>query len=191
MKPLHLGAIEAAAQTELAWYYQHPEARAASPSARAAAERIERWLRSIKTFHGGALALTYAPRVWPDAVAEYFGPLAGIAVRLECAAHPAIGIATLELETAAAWRLSARLVEGARLDGQLSKRALLRGVTRTPKELRGYKARARQYLDEALTAYVAARAWVACVVPPPEEEAEEAPDTLRDPVPTDGEEVAS
>jgi len=176
MKKLNT-SVQVAAQSELAFYFsasptgefQTPEAHTTSPAARAAADRIDGWLGSIKTFHKGALALAYTPRVWPEGVEEYFGELAGIAVRLDCAAHPAVGVPVGELEAAAAERLAGMIASS---------------------ELRGYKKRARGYLKEAFAAYVAAREGAPCVVPPPEGDPEEAPDTVRDPVPL-GEEVAS
>jgi hypothetical protein len=82
-----------------------PNEGAASPEVRGAAAQIDAWLKSVAAFHRGALSLRYRRREWPGAIEREFGELSSLAVRLECAAHPATGKTNRELEQAAVERI--------------------------------------------------------------------------------------
>jgi hypothetical protein len=96
------------AEREASWFFrvlggQVPED--GDPATRAAAQQMAKWLRAISPFHRGVLSLRYVPRTWPTCIADEFGDLASVAVRLECALHPAVGISTEALEHASEERL--------------------------------------------------------------------------------------
>src|SRR5580698_9078248 len=103
-----LALFQKHAEREASWFFRElggkvPEG--ADPATREAADRIDAWLRAIPAFHRGVLALRYVPRSWPKPIAEEFGELASIVVRLECALHPAVGRSTEDLEQASIERL--------------------------------------------------------------------------------------
>jgi len=104
------GRRESHARREAAWFYKAlggrvPNEGAASPEVRGAAAQIDAWLKSVAAFHRGALSLRYRRREWPGAIVSEFGELSSLAVRLECAAHPATGKTNRELEQAAVERI--------------------------------------------------------------------------------------
>jgi hypothetical protein len=99
---------EERAQLEAEWFYGDLRGSVdnASPEMREAAVAVEATLRSISTFHRGALSLWYTEKSWPEALREEFGPATSLVVRLACARTPSVG-STEVLEAAAAERLLA------------------------------------------------------------------------------------
>jgi hypothetical protein len=109
-KKLRRARRESRARREAEWFYKVlrgrvPEEVTASPEVRSAAAQIEAWLRAVPAFHRGALSLRYRRRPWPWAIVREFGGLSSLAVRLECALHPATGKTNEELEKAAIERI--------------------------------------------------------------------------------------
>jgi hypothetical protein len=82
-----------------------PDEGAVPPEERSAAVQIDAWLKAVPAFHRGALSLRYRPKEWPRAIVREFGDLSSLAVRLECALHPAMGKTNAELEKASVERL--------------------------------------------------------------------------------------
>jgi hypothetical protein len=96
------------AEREAEWFYAQLDGRApedAPPDVRAAASAIEQSLRLLATYDRGALALWFTKREWPDPLRRYFGDAVSLVVRLECAAHPAVGRPVADLEREAVARL--------------------------------------------------------------------------------------
>jgi len=111
---------ESRARREAEWFYdvlggRVPSEDIASPEVRTAAAQVEAWLKAVPAFHRGALSLRYTPRDWPAAIVGEFEELAGVAVRLECALHPAIGKTNAELEQASIERIE-KAVEARRVE---------------------------------------------------------------------------
>lgn len=105
----------------------------------ALAETVGVVLRTVPAEHASVLRAVYTPRRWPPGVAREFGPLAPIAVRLTCSAHPwppRSGHAGLE--HAAAMHLAGELA-------------------RAGKQPRALHKEARRLMGRAITAYVDAR----------------------------------
>jgi hypothetical protein len=109
-KKLRRERRESRARREAEWFYKVlrgrvPEEGTASPEVRSAAAQIEAWLKAVPAFHRGALSLRYRRRPWPAAIVRQFGGLSSLAIRLECALHPATGKTNEELEKAAIERI--------------------------------------------------------------------------------------
>ena len=96
-------ALERRATRELAAYFASVRGKR-PPCENTAA--VEATLAAVGGYRLGVLRLYHDARVWPAAVTKRFGKLASIAVRLDCADHPAEG-STPALEAAAAERLAA------------------------------------------------------------------------------------
>ena len=103
-------AAEQSARAELEWFFTYAKSDG-SPEGVEAARKIQRWLDRLVTFHVGCFALRYTPRTWPTPVEAEFGKFTGLVVRMECAAHPAVGT-TEQLEGAAVARLEKMIAEG-------------------------------------------------------------------------------
>ena len=103
---------ESHGRREAEWFYKVlggrvPDEGAVPPEVRSAAVQIDAWLkRRVSAFHRGALSLRYRPR---NAAARRslreFGDFSSLAVRLECALHPAMGKTNAELEKASVERI--------------------------------------------------------------------------------------
>ena len=94
-------------------------------------------MKSLPTFHAGALALRYSPKEWPAFLSDHYEGWTSLVVRLECALHPGIGT-TDELE-------------------QASVRRLERKVRARKRDAYGLRTRAAKHVNLALHAYVLAR----------------------------------
>jgi len=130
------------ARKEVAWFVgklrgRVPERGAASEGDRSAAQVIDACLKSLPTFHAGALALRYSPKDWPASVADHYGSWTSLVVRLDGALHPGIGT-TEELEQASVARLE-------------------RKVRARKRDAYGLRSRAAKHVNLALHAYVLAR----------------------------------
>jgi len=68
-------------------------------------------LSTLKPHHRAALAMRHTPRSWPGTLTAQFGKETSLAVRLYCAAHPAVG-STSSLEAAASVALDAHVQAG-------------------------------------------------------------------------------
>jgi hypothetical protein len=154
------------AEREAEWFFRElggkvPES--GDSVVRAAAARVDAWLRGIPAFHRGVFALRYAPRSWPTPISEEFGELSSIVVRLECALHPAVGASTEALEQASVERLTKKIAQceqrGLRPDGRAGT------PRRGERELLQLGRRAYRHLELAHRALARARGDVACVVP--------------------------
>ena len=91
------------AERQLAAYFErkHEGARRRDKD-----EAVEATFASIPAYHRGVLSLYHDARTWPDAVEKALGQYAAVAVRLDCADHPAVG-PTPTVELAAAERIGA------------------------------------------------------------------------------------
>jgi hypothetical protein len=101
---------ESHGRREAEWFYKVlggrvPDEGAVPPEVQSAAVQIDAWLKAVPAFHRGALSLRYRPKEWPRAIVREFGDLSSLAVRLECALHPAMGKTNAELEKASVERL--------------------------------------------------------------------------------------
>jgi hypothetical protein len=101
---------ESHGRREAEWFYKVlggrvPDEGAAPPEVQSAAVQIDAWLKAVPAFHRGALSLRYRPKEWPRAIGREFGDLSSLAVRLECALHPATGKTNAELEKASVERI--------------------------------------------------------------------------------------
>jgi hypothetical protein len=95
--------LEERAERELAAYFARR--RAAAPR-NAEDEAVEATFASVSAYHRGVLTLYHDTRTWPEGVVASFRAYAAIAVRLDCADHPAVG-STPALEQVAAQRIAA------------------------------------------------------------------------------------
>jgi hypothetical protein len=140
-RALRRAAVESA-RAEAEWFFTHAKSDR-SPDAVEAARKIQRWLDRLVTFHVGCLALRYTPRTWPKAIAAEFGGFASLVVRMECAAHPAVGGTTEQLEAASVARLEKMIAERGRKNQlelfELEEHACqhLRAATRAYARVRG------------------------------------------------------
>jgi hypothetical protein len=145
---------EAVSEAEIAWFFtaangKVPEEGEVAPVLRDAAAVIRAWLDAIPTFHVGALALRFAPRVWSRCIRKEFGSWTSLVVRLECAKHPSEKRRSVdELEAEAVCRLERAIEQGR---GR-SERVRLR-------------KHAEQHVRAAIRAYAKARGTGECVVP--------------------------
>ncbi len=132
---------------------------------REAAQQIDAWLREVPAFHRGVLSLRYVRRPWPTCIAEEFGGLASVAVRLECALHPAVGCSTAALEAASVARLqeTLRLCEGARARRNPAGRE--RPMSPSEKALGRLAVRAHRHVELAIRALARVRGRGPCLVP--------------------------
>jgi hypothetical protein len=131
----------------------------------AAAAQIDAWLRAIPPFHRGALALRFVPRAWPTCIAEAFGELASVVVRLECALHPAVGVSTETLEHASVERLRRDIACSERARARRAPTGRDRPMTVTDKGLSRLLRRAHLHVENGLRALARARGNADCVVP--------------------------
>ena len=156
------------AEQEASWFFGHlggqvPEG--GEPITRAAAAQIDGWLRKIPAFHRGVLSLRYVQRSWPQRITEEFGELASVAVRLECALHPAVGISIEALERASVERLETAI--------QLCERSRARRgpagrdwpMSRAEKGLARLLGRAHRHVKIAIRAFARARRYAPRLAP--------------------------
>jgi len=157
------------AEREARWFFRELGGKVpqdGDPSQRAAAAQIDAWLHAIPAFHRGVLALRYVERAWPTCIAEEFGELASVVVRLECALHPSVGVSTEALERASVERLEEAI---ARCEGVRARRVpggRERPMTARENGLVRFRRRAHRHVDAALRAFARARRYAHCVVPP-------------------------
>jgi len=153
---------------EAGWFFRElggevPEGGDAAT--RDAARQIDAWLREVPAFHRGALSLRYVPRAWPTCIREEFEELASVAVRLECALHPAVGRSTeaLEAESVERLRQTIRACEGARARPEPPGRE--RPLSPSEKALAQLTLRAYRHVELAIRALARVRGGGPCVVP--------------------------
>jgi hypothetical protein len=82
-------------------------------------QEVESVLHTISAYERGVLSLYHTVRAWPAPLLKRLGRYTAIAIRLDCADHPAVG-STPTLEQRAAERLTASLTD----EGPLSARIL-------------------------------------------------------------------
>jgi hypothetical protein len=159
-------ALREMTQREAAWFFQEVAGKVpegGDPAVRTAAATIDARFTQIGSFHRGVLALRFAKRSWPDAIRRELGVVASVAVRIECAQHPAVGT-TDEVEAAAVERLSEIIrranIEKARRGGRLAE--TLYGPELTIQKL---FLRAARYVNAAVRALAAVREDGPCVIP--------------------------
>jgi hypothetical protein len=162
-------AVHERAEREAAWFYgtlggKVPEN--GSPATRAAAVQIDAWLAQLSSFQRGVLALRFGEKVWPSDIERELEPVAAIAVRIECAHHPAVG-RTEDLERASVARLQEiiRLADRARTRRRRPESDARCDAERTIHRL---FIRAARYAHAAMRAFARARGRLPCVVPPRE-----------------------
>jgi hypothetical protein len=99
---------EIQSELEAGWFYGSLRGQAgnASPLERKHAIAMDTALRSISTFHRGALSLWFTEKAWPEALRQEYGPAASLVVRLACATAPSVG-STDAVEAVAVKRLLA------------------------------------------------------------------------------------
>ncbi len=165
-----LALFQKHAEREASWFFRELGGRVpdgGDPAACAAAERISAWLRAIPAFHRGVLALRYVPRSWPKPIAEEFGELASVVVRLECALHPAIGTSTEALEQASVERLGEVIARCERIRARRPSTGRTRPRCRAERELLRLARRAHKHVELAHRAFTRVRGFKTCCVPTP------------------------
>jgi hypothetical protein len=142
------------ARRELGWFHgtlggRVPEEGDLEPDLRRAAARIDGWLKSIPTFHRGALSLRHSTKRWPKPLTDEYRAWTSLVVRLECALHPSdVWRPTDELEEAGAKRLIEALAS-----------------RRWSNDADDFQDRARAHVRDAIEAYAEARGEEPCVLP--------------------------
>lgn len=162
------------AEAEIGWFIGKLQGRVpaegaadVAADARAAAQAIDGWLRAIPPFHRGALSLFHDPRRWPAGLVREFGALTALVVRLECA-HRTVppGKTVADLERAVVEALLEEVFQTVRQrERHLAAGRRPVGFTTRQKALLRRRRAAREYVDEAVRAYAAARAGAPCVLP--------------------------
>ncbi len=157
------------AEAEATWFFRDLGGKvpdSGDVSVRDAAAQIDAWLRQLPTFHRGVLSLRHTPRAWPTFVTDEFGALASVAVRLECALQPAVGVSNEVLENASVERLreAIRLCERVRARRTPSGRDKL--TCASERRLDQLESRAARHVDLAHSALARVRGYGLCVVPP-------------------------
>jgi hypothetical protein len=159
------------AKREIAWFVrvmggQVPELGVGSAYARPAAEKIDRWLRGLRPAYRDLLALAFESRVWPRELAQEFGALTSVVVRLESrSVADGTGRLPAEREVVAVRRLveaiEAREPHRQEVQGTYNEVAL------TPGELALLRKtwRAKRLVQNAVTAYREVRDGVPNVLP--------------------------
>ncbi len=156
------------AEREAEWFFRELGGRVpegGDPATRAAAERVDAWLRAIPAFHRGVLALRYLPRSWPRPIRDEFDEIASVVVRIECARHPAVGLATEALEQASLERLLSVIERCERVRARRPPGGRTRPDCRAERELLRLARRAYRHVDLAHRALTRVRGFKACVVP--------------------------
>ena len=157
------------AEREATWFFREMGGKVppdGDPCRQAAAAQIDEWLRAIPAFHRGVLALRHTERAWPTAIAQEFGELASVVVRLECALHPSVGVSTEALERASVERLQDAISRCARARARRVPAGRSRPMTVSEKGLVRLARRARRHVEMAHRALTEARSYAHCVVPP-------------------------
>jgi hypothetical protein len=160
--------IRKQAEREAAWFFRElggnvPEG--VDSTTRTAAEQVDGWLQAIPSFHRGALHLRYVQRSWPKCIAREFGDLASVAVRLECALHPAVGISTEALEHASVERLQKAILSCERARSRRTPAGRERPMTPSEKALARLARRAERHVELAVRALARVRGVGPCLVP--------------------------
>jgi hypothetical protein len=158
-------ALREVTEREATWFFDEVGGKVpqgGDPAVRAAAATIDARFKRISSFQRGVLALRFAKRSWPDDIQREFGVVASVAVRMECAQHPAVGT-TDDVEAAAVERLTEIIrrarIERARRGGRLAE--TLYGPELTIQKL---FLRAARYVSAAVRALAAVREDGPCVV---------------------------
>jgi hypothetical protein len=155
---------------EASWFFRElggkvPEG--VDATTRAAAVQVDAWLRAIPSFHRGALDLRYVRRPWPKCIAREFGELVSVAVRLECALHPSVGISTEALERASAERLQTVILSCDRARSRRTPAGRERPMTPSEKGLARLARRAERHVELAVRALGRVRGVGPCLAPAP------------------------
>jgi hypothetical protein len=175
-KKLRQGRRESHGRREAGWFYKVlggrvPDEGTASPEVRSAAAQIEAWLKAMPAFHRGALSLRYTPKEWPPVIVREFRELSSLAVRLECALHPATGKTNRELEQASVERIE-KAIEARNAQIEAIEKATAAQDTTCPKpmpvacvDLVRLDHRAARHVALAIRALGKVRGDASCVLP--------------------------
>jgi hypothetical protein len=160
--------VRGCAERESSWFFRElggkvPEG--GEPAARAAAQQIDGWLRQLPPFHRGVLCLRYVRRSWPRCITREFDALASVAVRLECALHPAVGMSTEALESASVERIQKAIESCARACGRRAPAGRDRPMNLAERGLTRLAYRAHRHVELAIRALARVRGNGPCVAP--------------------------
>jgi hypothetical protein len=191
---------ESRARREAEWFYKvlggrMPDDGTAPLGARSAAAQIEAWLKAVPAFHRGALSLRYTPKKWPRAIVREFGGLSSLALRLECALHPATGMTNEELEKASVERIEKALAEREARTAGLADEAAGSKATSMPQEdedpplpagvdIVRLEYRADRHVKLAIRALGKVRGDAPCVLPLAKPRADKSATTVTEPPPS-------